>query len=264
MSKKLGLALGGGGARGVAHIGILKALEEEGIKPYCISGTSMGAVVGGCYACGIDVDTIREVVLKLRLSDLVDVNVAPYTRLSILRSKKLQKLFLQYIGDKQFSDLKIPFNCTAVDLYSGKFIIMQQGSVATAVQASASIPAVFRPVATEDMLLVDGGVLCRVPVRQAKALGADVVIGVDAIKNADEPVKKVPNLIAMLTRVFDIVDSASTARERQEADYPCDLMLIPEMSGMSQYAVKNLDRAYDEGYAIAKAHMAEIKKLLED
>ncbi|MCD8372095.1 MAG: patatin-like phospholipase family protein [Clostridia bacterium] len=264
MSKKLGLALGGGGARGVAHIGVIKALEEEGITPYCISGTSMGAVVGGCYACGIDIDTIRDVVLKLKLSDLVDVDVAPYTRLSILRSKKLQKLFLQYIGGMQFSDLKIPFNCTAVDLYSGKLIIMEEGSVATAVQASASIPAVFRPVQYGDMLLVDGGVLCRVPVRQAKALGADVVIGIDAIKNADEPVTKVPNLIAKITRVFDIVDSVNTAKERSSPDYPCDLMLAPEMKDMSQYAVKNLDKAYAEGYDITKAHMDEIKKLLED
>lgn len=264
MSKKLGLALGGGGARGVCHIGVLKALEEEGISPYCISGTSMGAVVGGCYACGIPVDTIRDVMLSLKLTDLLDVDVAPYTRLSILRSKKLQKLFLQYIGNTQFSDLKMPFTCTAVDLYSGKLVILDKGSVATAVQASASIPAVFRPVPYEDKLLVDGGVLCRVPVRETKALGADVVLAIDAIKYVAEPVEKVPNLVAKLTRVFEIVDVQNTANQRSAPDYPCDLMLEPEMKGMDQYAVKNLDKAYNEGYEITVAHMQEIKELLKD
>ena len=120
MSKKLGLALGGGGARGVVHIGFLKALEEEGIKPYCISGTSMGAVVGGCYASGMPIDKIRDIVLSLKTMDIVDIDAMPFTRLSLLRSKKLQKLFLKHVGDVQFSDLKIPFTCTAVDLYSQK------------------------------------------------------------------------------------------------------------------------------------------------
>ena len=108
MSKKLGLALGGGGARGVVHIGFLKALEEAGIKPDYISGTSMGAVVGGCYAAGISVDEIREAVLKLKTMDLVDLNAMAFTRLSLLRSKKLQNLFLKYLGDIKFEELNIP------------------------------------------------------------------------------------------------------------------------------------------------------------
>ena len=101
MSKKLGLALGGGGARGVVHVGILKALEEEGIKPYCISGTSMGAIVGACYASGMSVDTIRSEMLKLKTSDIIDFGV-PFTRLSLLRSNKLQKLLIKHIGEITF------------------------------------------------------------------------------------------------------------------------------------------------------------------
>lgn len=113
MSKKLGLALGGGGARGVVHVGFLKALEEEGISPYCISGTSMGAIVGGCYATGMSTDAVRDALLGLKALDIVDIDALPFTRLSLLRSKKLQKLFLKYIGDATFEGLKIPFSCTA-------------------------------------------------------------------------------------------------------------------------------------------------------
>ena len=101
MSKKLGLALGGGGARGVVHIGFLKALEEEGIKPYCISGTSMGAVVGGCYAAGIPIDDIRDIILNLKTADIIDINALPFTRLSVLRSKKTAKAVHQKPGRRK-------------------------------------------------------------------------------------------------------------------------------------------------------------------
>lgn len=264
MSKKLGLALGGGGARGVVHAGFLKALEEEGIQPYCISGTSMGAIVGGCYAAGVTLETIRDAFLNLKTIDLVDLNALPFSRLSLLRSKKLQKLFLQYLGDSKFEELKIPFTCTAVDLYSGKLYVFDKGSLVTGVQASSCIPGVFKPVEHEGMLLVDGGVLCRVPVRQAKAMGADVVIGIDAIKYTADPVTQIPNMIAMLLRVFDIIDNVNVDHERAQSDYPCDLMLAPELEGMSQFEVKNLDKAFAEGYQLGKDNMQKIKELIAD
>lgn len=263
MSKKLGLALGGGGARGVVHIGFLKALDEAGITPYCISGTSMGAVVGGSYAAGIGIDYIRDIILNLKTMDLVDLNALPFSRLSLLRSKKLQKLFIQHIGDVTFEELKIPFTCTAVDLYSQKLYIFDKGSVAKGVQASACIPGVFKPVEHEGMLLVDGGVLCRVPVRQTKALGADVVVAVDAIKNTAEPVTQIPNMISMFLRVFAILENQNVRRERAEPDYPCDLLLEPELKGMSQFIVKNLDKAYEEGYQLGKDNLNKIKALIE-
>lgn len=263
MSKKLGLALGGGGARGVVHIGFLKALEEEGIKPYCISGTSMGAVVGACYACGMQVDFIRDTMLKLKSSDIIDISV-PFSRLSILRSNKLQKLLIKHIGDKKFEELEMPFSCTAVDLYSEKLYVFDKGSVALGVQASSCIPAVFKPVEHDGMLLVDGGVLCRVPVKQAKALGADVVVAIDAIKNTADPVDNIPNLVAMLLRVFDTIDNHNVRTERAQPGYPCDLLLEPELEGISQFAVKNLDKAYEEGYRLGRDNIEAVKKLIAD
>ncbi len=264
MSKKLGLALGGGGARGVVHVGFIKALEEEGIKPYCISGTSMGAIVGGCYASGMTMEAVREALVKLRTFDIVDIEAMPFTRLSLLRSKKLQKLFLKYIGDATFDKLAVPYSCTAVDLYSGKLHVFNEGSLVTAVQASSCIPGVFRPVEYNGMLLVDGGVLCRVPVRQAKELGADVVVGVDAIKNSAYPVSKIPNMISMAMRVFEIIDTVNVRNERAAQDYPCDLLLEPEMEGLTQYSFKTTDKAYEEGYKLGKENAEKIAALIAD
>ena len=263
MSKKLGLALGGGGARGVVHVGFLKALEEEGIIPDCVSGTSMGAIVGGCYCSGMSVDVIRDTLLKLKTSDIIDVGV-PFTRLSILRSNKLQKLLIKHIGDVRFEDLNIPFSCTAVDLLSEQLYVFKNGSVAKGVQASSAIPAVFKPIEHEGMLLVDGGVLCRVPVRQVKELGADVVVAIDAIKNTGEPVEKITSIPSMLMRVFDTIDNKNVNADRSAPDYPCDLLLEPELKGISQFAVKNLDKIYEEGYALGKDNMQKIKELIAD
>jgi NTE family protein len=263
MSKKLGLALGSGGSRGVTHIGVLRALEEEGIKPDYISGSSMGAVVGACYSKGMTIDEMLEVVLKLKTLDLVDLSAAPISQSGLLKGRKMQRLLLSNIGDVQFSDLKIPFSCVASDVLSGELVELSEGSVATAVRASSSIPTIFRPVEIQGRVLVDGGVMCRVPFEQVKRMGADVVIGVDALVNTKAPVDNVHNIISMILRVYDIMDYRTSSLKMRLDGGVCDLMLEPEMKGLNQYVVKDMDKAYLEGYDCAKANMDKIKELLK-
>lgn len=264
MSKTLGLALGSGGARGVAHVGFLLALEEAGIKPDYISGCSMGAVVGGCYASGMSAAEIKKVVLKLRKRDIIDLSPAPLSKMSLLRSKKVRDLLVRHIKVKNVEDFPIPFRCVATDLLSGRLHVFEKGEAALAIQASSTIPAVFRPVKLRDMLLVDGGCLCRVPVTAVKEMGADVVVAVDVLKNAAEPVDEVHNILTMILRVFDVMDAHNTAMIREKEGDMCDLLLEPEMKGMSQYLIKDLDRAYDEGYALGKESVGKIKQLIKD
>jgi NTE family protein len=263
MSKKLGLALGSGGTRGVAHVGVLKALEEEGIKPDFVSGCSMGAVVGACYCKGMKVDDMQKVVMNLKAMDIMDLSAVPITQLGLLKGNKMRKLLLSNIGNVTFEELNIPFCCVASDLLSGELVEFNSGKVTTAVQASSSIPTVFRPVKLDGKLLVDGGVLCRVPVNQVKRMGADVVIGVDALMNTGEQVEKVPNIIAMILRVYDMLDNRNSTVMRERENKECDLWLEPEMKGMSQYVVKDMDKAYNEGYEITKKNMDKIKELLK-
>ena len=202
MSKKLGLALGSGGSRGVTHLGVLKALEEEGIRPDYIAGCSMGSVVGACYANGMTVERMLSTVRKLKTVHLMDFAVLPEPRPGFFKGEKMQNLLLKNIGDVTFDELTIPFCCVATDLLSGQTILLNKGKVAPCVRASSSIPIIFKPLEMDGMMLVDGGVLCRVPTEQVKAMGADVVIAVDALVNSYVPVKEVKGMIAMILRMF--------------------------------------------------------------
>lgn len=258
--KKIGLALGSGGARGVAHIGIIKALEEEGIKPDYITGCSMGAVVGACYAAGMTADEMKEAVMQIKPINLIDVNLN--LRQSVLKGNKVYDMLIQKIGSVRFDELKIPFQCVASDMLSNKLILLKEGEVATAVRASSAIPLVFSPVKYEDKLLIDGGVLCRIPVEQVRDMGADVVIAVDVLDNTRAPAEKVSGFIATMTRVYDMIDNNRTDYFKQIVTDDKTLWLVPEMEGLSQYKIKGLDTAYTEGYELTKQLMPQIKQLI--
>ena len=262
MSKTLGLALGSGGSRGIAHAGVLLALEEAGIRPDFIAGCSMGSVVGGCFSAGMSAEKIRDIALELKVRDLIDISPGFVSRMSILRSKKMEELLSEFLGEIKIEDMKIPFRCVATDLYSGKLHVFESGPAVPAIQASSTIPCVFKPVEYEGMLLVDGGCLCRIPSRQVKEMGADVVIAVDALINTYEPVEKVGNILELVLRVFDIMDSQQTKMHRIIDGDIADLLLEPEIKGMSQYQIKDLDRAFDEGYKLCKENIDKIRELL--
>lgn len=263
MSKTLGLALGSGGARGVAHIGFLQALEEENIRPSYIAGCSMGALVGGLYASGMSALQMKELALSLKSRDLLDLSLGIITRMSLLRTKKAQELFLQHLGDKRIEDFKIPFKCVATDVYTGELQIFSEGEAAKVILASCSIPTVFRPVEYEGKLLVDGGVLCRLPSKIVKDMGADVVIAVDVLKNTSEQIDKLNNIFDLILRIYDIMDSHQTALLQKVEKEAADIIIKPEMKGLSQYAIKGLDKAYAEGYEAGKEYLPQIKALLE-
>lgn len=264
MSKTLGLALGSGGARGVAHIGLALALEEAGIKPDYIAGCSMGAVVGACLAMGMPAAKMRDLAFGLKKRDLVDISPAFISRMAIMRTKKLRDLLMNTIGDVNIEDMKLPFACVATDLYSGKVHVFSSGKAELAVRASCTIPCVFRPVEFEDKLLVDGGVLCRVPVGTVRAMGADVVVAVDALANTFEPVTEVDNIISLILRVFDIMDASQTALRREREEDRADLEIIPKMEGLSQYRLSDIEKAFNEGYSRGKECVPQIQKLLDN
>ena len=263
MSKKLGLALGAGGARGVAHIGFLKALEEADIRPSFISGSSMGSIVGACCAKGMSADEMHEVIQKLKATDIVDIGILPLSKLGLMKWTKVRRLMSSFLENCEFSDLKIPFSCVAVDIITGTLQVFSEGDVLDAILASSSMPTVFRPVEKDGMLLVDGGVLCRVPVRQVKKMGADVVVAVDVLGGC-ERTDKVPNMISLITRVYDIMDSYRTADEQKKTRRITDLWLEPDIPGVSQYEVKYHASVYDAGYKLGKENAEKIKALLED
>lgn len=263
MPKTLGFALGAGGARGVAHVGFLKAMEEAGIVPDCLAGSSMGSVIGACHAAGMSADEMRKALQSLRAGDVVDLGARPIRRLGFLKWERARKFLEAHIGARTFEELRIPFCCVAVDIKSGKEAVFSSGDLLSAVLASGSIPAVFRPVEREGSLYVDGGVLCRVPVRQVKAMGADVVVAVDVLGKCRET-EKVPHVLSLIARVYDIMDDARTQAERRRTRRITDLWLEPEMGDLSQYKVRYYDEAYEAGYRIGKENAGKIRTLIAE
>ena len=202
MSKNLGFAWGAGGARGIAHIGFLQAMEEEGIKPDYIVGCSMGSVVGATYASGMSLERMQKAIKSLRLFDLVSIG----KKGGLFDTKKVRELLRYYIGEITFDELQIPFHCVAVDMITQSLVEFSEGSVLDAVVASSSIPSVFRPTEKNGMRLIDGGILERVPAAQVKAMGADVVVAVDVLGQRTCRIK-MPNVIEVMMETIDIMAS---------------------------------------------------------
>lgn len=261
MSNKLCFVLGAGGARGVAHIGFLQAMEEFNIKPDCIVGCSMGAVVGACYSAGFSPKEMKEIAESLKPKHIIDISPALFSRKSLLTSVKMQRKIGELLGDTTFDQLKIPFECIAVDLHKGKVVTLNQGSVAEAVRASAAIPTVFRPVIKDDQELVDGGVLCRVPVENAKHFKADKVIAVDVLGEYRPHVTS-KNIIEQALRIVELSDSHSAQVYLKQ--HKPDILIKPNLGDMSQYKVEKLSFAYGQGYHKGVKYAESIIKLRDE
>ncbi len=257
--KKLGLALGSGGSRGVAHVGFLKALEESGIKPDYICGCSMGSVVGAAYAAGLSPEYIWGIVEKLRLLDFISPT---RQRGGLFSTKKMRALLQKHIGDIAFEELKIPFRCIAVDMIAQKTVEFSSGNLLDGVVASSSIPAVFHPTVKDGMRLVDGGILERVPVPQVKAMGADVVVAVDVL-GQKQCKEDSPRTLGALLEMIDLMDNYRTKRRRQENADIIDFWIEPDLGDMSQYSLKNVRLAYEKGYEIGMEYAPKVKKALK-
>jgi len=180
---KIGLALGSGAARGLAHIGVLKALEEEAIPIDIISGTSMGAIIGAYYAKERQAAILEEVALGIdwkKLARLLDLNLALLQK-GFVHGYKVKEFLQSLIGDVKFEDLEIPLAVVAADAETTEEIIITKGSVIEAVRASISMPVIFTPVKWQDRFLIDGGVVNPVPADVARNMGAEIVIAVNVI-----------------------------------------------------------------------------------
>ncbi len=174
---RLGLALGSGSARGWAHLGVLRALEQAGIRPDIVCGTSIGALVGAAYAAG-ELDRFEQWVLRLKVADVLgflDVTLSS----GLVKGERLMSSFHRNVVDRPIEELNTPFAAVATALHSGAEIWLRSGSTLSAVRASIAMPGLFTPVLHDGMVLVDGGLVNPVPVSLARAMGADIVIAVD-------------------------------------------------------------------------------------
>ena len=235
---KVGLALGGGGAKGVAHIGVLKALEEANIQIDYLAGTSVGAMVASLYAFNVDVNTISDLARRLTISDITTFKL---NKTGFFTTDLLRKLLIDYVGDVNIEEASIPLAIVATDINTGEAVIFRQGSLADAVCASASIPGIYIPMTLNGRTLVDGGLVQNVPVQPVKDMGAGVVIAshLSSVDRYEEP----KNVLDVMRNAFEIAVSQHTKGEVEMAD----LLIAMDLSDFSHR--DNTER-HDELFAI--------------
>jgi len=251
----LGLALGGGGARGMAHIGILKALEKADIQFDVVTGTSVGSLVGALTAAGRSAAEIEQAARDLVWSDLASIAVP---KLGLVKSKKLEETLERLIGSDDIQSLKLPYAAVATDIVTAEEVVFTNGPVAEAVRASCSVPVVFEPIKVRDRLFVDGGLVNEVPGDVARQLGADVVISVDL--NADRKRNTPPsNLIDVLFYSLNILVAGTSQAGRTSAD----IRLEPDLQGFGYADLDRIDEAVERGERVVEEHLQEIHALLE-
>jgi len=267
--RKVGLALSGGAARGLAHVGVLAVLEKEGIPIDMIAGTSIGAIIGAFYARGKDISQIEKAVMGLsrrRIMSLVDLTLP---RTGFIKGKRMKDWLKSIIGDVDFEDLKIPFACVATDINTGEEVIIKQGSVVEAVRASVSIPVIFTPAKWQGRYLVDGGIVDPVPVRVLKQMGADFTIAVNVLDYTSNRTQqastenvgdvKQPNIFSILIRMISIMGYRAAISGIKEAD----ITITPNVGHIRP---SNFHRAREcilRGHRAARHAIPEIKRQLE-
>ena len=252
----VGLALGGGAARGAAHIGVLKVLAEEGIPIDRVAGTSVGSVVGAALCAGMSWQRILE---RARRIDWPDIATFAIPRRGFLKMDRFEGLIRSTIGVEDFRDLAIPFSTVAVDLAAGREVVFSEGPIARAVRASCSVPGVFEPVLEGDEVLVDGGLLNEVPADVVRAMGAEVVLAVSltADRHHDAPPR---NVLDIIYYSFDILLAART----QESLKAADLVVAPSLAGFAYRDLRRMDEMVERGEAAMRAAVGDLKGLIAE
>lgn len=254
---KIGLALGGGAARGFAHIGVIKALEAQGIVPDIVVGTSAGSVVGALYAAGNNGFELQRTAMDMDEAAISDWAMPFFGKVSgVLKGDALQNYVNKAVKNVPIERLKIPFGAVATDLNTGKPILFQRGNTGQAVRASSAVPSVFQPVKIGSHSYVDGGLVAPVPVKFAKDMGADFIIAVNISTQTEA--QAAASSLEVLMQTFSIMGQRLNFFELKEAD----IVIAPSLGAMGSSDFAGRNRAILAGEQAAAAMMPQIKAKL--
>lgn len=255
MRPKVGLALGSGGARGLAHIGVIKVLKENHIPIDYIAGSSMGSLIGAVVANNNDIYMVEKLAINLKRKHWLDLTVP---KLGFVTGDKIKDLIRILTHGKNIEELAIPLGIVATDVENGEKVVFREGPVAEAVRASISIPGIFVPERINDRLLVDGGVIERVPVNTIKEMGADIVIAVDV--GLQDAKMNVTSIIDVISQSIDIMEREIYRQKILAADY----VIRPNVGHISSISFTNVEEIINEGYRMATESIEEIKELINN
>jgi NTE family protein len=251
---KVGLALGSGGARGFAHLGVIKVLRDEGIPIDLIAGSSMGALVAAFYGAGLDVERLYKLSRVFKRKYYLDFTVP---KMGFIAGKRVKELIRIFTHGKMIEELDIPIGIVATDLMSGEKVVFKNGPIAEAVRASIAIPGIFVPEKVDGRIFVDGGVVDRIPVSVAKQMGADIVIAVD-VSNV--------KVNAEITSIFDVIIQSIDIMQMElvaNREIASDIMIRPRVEMYNSKAFTNIEEIITIGEEEAKKHIAKVKHCIE-
>lgn len=250
---KIALVLGGGAARGFAHIGVIKALEAQGISPDIIVGTSAGSVVGSLYAAGYSGFELQQLSMKMEENEVSDWSLP---NRGMIKGEALQDFINTAVKMLTLEKMKKTLAVVATDLHSGEMIVFRSGNTGMAVRASSSVPGIFQPVSINGHEYVDGGLVSPVPVRVARSLGADFIIAVDI---SDKPQNnKTESSFEVMLQTFNIMGQSISRSELPEAD----IVIRPVTPGISATDFKDRHLAVLQGEKAVAAILPELKEKL--
>ena len=252
---RLGLALGGGAARGFAHVGVIQVLEQSGIRPDLVVGTSAGSLVAALYASGLDGAALERAALSMDEATLTDW-MLPLVNRGLLRGDALARYVRQAVGGRLLQDMSPPLGVLATDLASGQGVLFRRGDAAQAVRASSAVPGVFAPVAIAGREYVDGGLIAPVPVSQARAMGAEVVLAVDI--SADPQGNNASGLLSLLLQTTAIMGQSINRFELASAE----VVLRPALSGVGSADFASRQRSIAAGRAAMQAALPRLRSEL--
>lgn len=252
---KIGLALGGGAARGFAHIGVIQVLEEAGIRPSLVVGTSAGSVVAAFYASGKNGAQLQQIALSMEEATFADWTLPIFSR-GVLRGEALARYVSTQVNGRTIESMPLPLGIVATDLNSGQGVLFQRGDTATAVRASSAVPALFQPVRIAGRDYVDGGLVAPVPVQYARRMGAELVIAVDISSTPES--NSASDTLQVLLQTFSIMGKSINSFELRDAE----VVLRPALNGVASSDFGARARAIEAGRAAMLAALPQLRAAL--
>lgn len=265
---KTGLALGGGGAKGSAHLGILKAFHERGIAFDYVSGTSIGAFIGAVYANG-NIEKLIEDSFRIKLKDVPTLIRPAISRKGFFSGKQIKNLLSKYIEVENIEQLKIPLAIASTEINNSELVIFSEGSISNAVWSSMSIPGILTPYTDEEKMYVDGGFLEPVPVKAVKDLGAEIVVAVDLISGTSNKkftsINPVTGNPFSAKNVFDIIQRSSIITQSKLIEnsfnlLPPDVVIRPDVSEINTLDFHKSKEGIRKGVEAFEAVLPELRK----
>lgn len=253
---RIGLALGGGAAKGFAHVGVISVLEQAGIEPSLVVGTSAGSLVAALYASGMGAAQLQSTALRMEEVTIADWMV-PLVNRGLFRGEALARYVNESVAGRLIEDMRISLGVVAVDLANGQPVLFRRGDTGTAVRASSAVPAVFQPVRIGGRDYVDGGLVAPVPVQFARQMGAELVIAVDI----SQPPEGQPagDALQILLQTFNIMGQAINRHELKHAD----VLVRPSLVGLRSADFSARQRAIDAGRAAMLSALPELRLRIE-